>query len=204
MTGLTPARVLILLAAACAAAAADQQPELIVLDPNHPLIQEPGTLRPAGTTQAPRPGEGAGETPQVVPLQPPGVNAREILSGLWFRYRALAQSGDGDGAARQITTALAFMKREGLRASPEIAGALLAEGGRGLEAGDYRRAKENDSLAVRFAPLMPQAHFALASVLLRGDRDPSAAAREWWAGIRAALSDPENLYDLAGNVLLIL
>ncbi len=204
MTGLAPVRLLILLAAACAAGAADQQPELIVIDPNHPLIQEPGTLRPVGPSEAARPGGGAGETPEVVPLQPPGVNAREILSGLWFRYRALVQSGDGDGAARQITTALAFMKREGLRASPEIAGALLAEGGRGMEAGDYRRAREQDSLAVRFAPLMPQAHFALASVLLRGDRDPAGAAREWWAGIRAVLSDPESLYDLAGNVLLIL
>ena len=175
--------------------AAAQEPEVIVIDPNHPIIQRPGTVSPAtGPTPA--------AAPELVPLPAAGVNAREVLAGLWFRYRALVEQGDREQAARQLATAQAFMRREGLRSSPEIAAALLAEAQRRLEEGDYRRAKESFVLAARFAPELPAPHLGLASALLRGDRDPAGAVSEWWGGVRAALGDPELLYNLAGNGLL--
>lgn len=179
-----------------------QDPEVIVLDPNHPLIQEPGTVAPtpAGATN-PLPGN---EAPEVVPLPAQGVNAHEVLSGLWFRYRVLADHGDADQAGRQIATALAFMNREGLRASPEIAAALMAEARRRYDEGDYRRARDRYVLASHFAPQLPDPHFGLAFALLRGDRDVPGALHEWWVGILASSRDPESIYNLAGNALLVL
>src|SRR5207245_11597571 len=96
-----------------------------------------------------------------------------------------------------------FMRGEGLRSAQEIAAALLGEAHGRLEEGDYRRAKESFDLAARFAPELPAPHLGLASALLRGDRDPAGAISEWWGGVRAALGDPELLYNVAGNGLLV-
>jgi len=179
-----------------------QDSEVIVLDPNHPVIQAPGTVSaPGGAASLASP---SGEVPEVVPLPAQGVNAHEVLSGLWFRYRVLAQHGDAEQAGRQIATALAFMRREGLRASPEIAAALMAEARRHHLEGDYRGARDSYALAARFAPELPDPHFGLAFALLRGDRDLPGAFGEWWAGLRAFARDPESIYNLAGNGLLVL
>ncbi len=203
MTRTTSGLLLVLVAGlGLARPVAAQDSEVIVLDPNHPLIQEPGTVAPMpGGATTPLSGSDA---PEVVPLPAQGVNAHEVLAGLWFRYRVLAEHGDADQAGRQIATALAFMKREGLRASPEIAAALMAEARRRYVEGDYRRARELHVLAARFAPQLPEPHLGLASALLRGDRDVPGALGEWWAGIRASGSDPESIYNLAGNALLVL
>lgn len=203
MTRTTSGILLVLVAAlGLARPIVAQDPEVIVLDPNHPFIQEPGTVAPLpGGATSPLPGNDA---PEVVPLPAQGVNAHEVLAGLWFRYRVLADHGDVDQAGRQIVTALAFMKREGLRASPEIAAALMAEARRRYDEGDYRRARENDMVASRFAPQLPEPHFGLALALLRGDRDVTGALHEWWAGICAAARDPESIYNLAGNALLVI
>ncbi|PYS97588.1 MAG: hypothetical protein DMF50_00130 [Acidobacteria bacterium] len=174
-----------------------QEPEVIVLDPNRPLIQNPGTVRygaGGSATLAP--------APELVSLPVQGVNAREVLAGLWFRQRALVEKGDTEGAARQMKSALEFMKREGLRAAPEIAAAFLAVARRSLVEGDYRRAKESFALAARFEPWLPAAHFGMALALLKGDRDLPGAFAEWWEGLRASAGEPGSFFYLAGNVFL--
>src|SRR5262245_9985375 len=107
-----------LLSGPALSSAVAQESEVIVLDPNHPLIQNPGTVRPTAVGAAPA--AAATAAPGVAPLQE-GVNAREVLSDLWFRERAVAQHGDAVEAARLIEGALDFMKREGLRGAPQIA-----------------------------------------------------------------------------------
>ena len=193
------AAVLPLLLAILAAghAARAQEPEVIVLDPNRPLIQNPGTVRSgaaAPSTLAP--------APELVSLPAQGINAREVLAGLWFRQRALVEKGDAEGAAQQMKSALEFMKREGLRAAPEIAAAFLADARRSLVEGDYRRAKDSFALAARFEPWLPAAHFGMALTLLKGDRDLPGAFAEWWAGLRASAGEPGSFFYLAGNVFL--
>src|SRR5438552_14518390 len=112
-----------------------QEPEVIVLDPNRPLIQNPGTVAPSspGTNTGAEPGAPG----PILPLQE-GVNAREVLADLWFKEEALQRRGEKDEAARQIEVALDFMQREGLRGAPEIAGAFLAKARSRLDEGDYR------------------------------------------------------------------
>jgi tetratricopeptide (TPR) repeat protein len=175
--------------------AAAQEPEVIHLDPNQPLIQNPGTSQPQGAPSNP---------PEVVPLPAQGVNAREVLAGLWFRYQALLERGDVEGAGRQVSTALEFMKREGLQAAPEIAAAFLSKARQSLVEGDYHRSSEFFRLAARFDPALTAAHFGLALALLRGDRDLPGAVREWWAGVRRSLSEPESAFYEAGNGFLLL
>jgi len=169
-----------------------QEPEVIILDPDQPLIQNPGTVNVA-----------AEEPPETVSISGQGGNVREVLAGLWFRYRALLQRGERDEANAQIEAALDLMNREGLRAVPEIAGALLVEGQRALQDGDYRRARENLRMAARFDPTLAAARFGSGLAILRGDRDPIGAAREIAAGIRALVRDPESMYYLAGRVVPI-
>src|SRR6266850_4964566 len=113
-------RLVVLLAVAltCAPALA-QEPEVIILDPNHPLIQGPGTVPAEAEGTAPAPSAAGGSSFS-------GVNVREVLADLWFRQRALQDRGRAEEAAAQIETALGFMRREGVRASPEIAAAFLA------------------------------------------------------------------------------
>src|SRR5437899_12782292 len=193
-------RTLAILSATCLVRLAlAQEPEVILLDPNHPLIQPPGTIHP-GPAPTPR----STSPVELVPLPTQGVNAREVFAGLWFRYRAFLQQGAADDASRQVESALDFMKREGLRTSPEIAGAFLAEARRALEEGDYRRSKEDYVLAAGFAAGDPAARFGLAWLLLRGDRDPGSALKEWWAGLRVLAGDTESLYTLAANGFLAL
>ena len=177
-----------------------QEPEIIVLDPNRPLIQSPGTV-PAPAGRSPAPAEDTG-VPLGAPLQE-GVNAREVLADLWFKQRALAGRGDTAEAARQVETALDFMKREGLRGAPEIAGAYLAEARRYLDDGDYRGAQENFRLASHFDPALAAAHLGLAVALLRGDRDLSGALGELWAALKVRMTDAGSVYQQAGNGLII-
>src|SRR5256712_5429697 len=177
-----------------------QEPEIIGLDPNRPLIQSPGTV-PAPAGRSPAPAEDTG-VPLGAPLQE-GVNAREVLADLWFKQRALAGRGDTAEAARQVETALDFMKREGLRGAPEIAGAYLAEARRYLDDGDYRGAQENFRLASHFDPALAAAHLGLAVALLRGDRDLSGALGELWAALKVRMADVGSVYQQAGNGLII-
>src|SRR5262249_8216965 len=158
-----------------------QEPEVIVLDPNHPIIQNPGTVRPS-TGEVLAPGQGTSQAPG--PAIQEGVNAREVLADLWLKQRALLRPGNATEAAPQIETAVDFMRREVMRGAPEMAGALLAEARRYLEDGDYRGAQENFRLASRFHPDLAEAHFGLALALLRGDRDVSAALGELWSAVK--------------------
>ncbi|HXH28007.1 MAG TPA: tetratricopeptide repeat protein, partial [Candidatus Polarisedimenticolia bacterium] len=141
--------------------------------------------------------------PEVISLPAEGGNTREVLQGLWFRYRALAQRGDKDEASRVIETALAFMRREGLNVAPTIASALVAEGQQAYGEGDYRRAKETLGFAAQFDPTLAAAHFGMGLTLLRGDRDPWSAAGEMWKGLRSMTQDPEMLYTLVANTTVV-
>lgn len=177
-----------------------QEPEVIVIDPNRPLIQSPGTV-PAPAVGAPaRAEDGSGVS--FVPAQE-GVNAREVLADLWFRQRELLRRGEAAEAERQVETALEFMRREGLRGAPEIAGAFHAEAQRALAEGNYRGARDNFRLAARFDPTLAAAHFGLAAVLLRGDRDLAGALGELWAALGIRLANAGSLYRQAGNGILI-
>jgi len=192
--------LVVLLLALGVSAAPAQEPEVIVLDPNRPLIQNPGTV------PAPSGGTTSAAEPTTLPVEPPlreGVNAREVLADLWFKQRALAVRGDAAEAARQVEMALEFMKREGLRGAPEIAGAFLAEARRCLDDGNYRGAQENFRLASRFDPALAAAHFGLAAALLRGDRDLSGALGELWIGLKVRMSDAGSVYQQAGNGFLV-
>ncbi len=191
----------LLLLAVAAPPARAQEPEVIVLDPNHPIIQSPGTV-PAPAGVAPAPGAGEAGAPGVTPLQE-GVNAREVLADLWFKERALLQRGDAAEAARQIETALDFMQSEGLRGAPEIAGAFLAEARGHLDNGDYKAAQDNFRLAARFDPALSATHFGLAVARLRGDRDLSGAIGELWVALKVWLTDAVSIDREAGNGLLI-
>ena len=174
-----------------------QEPEVIHLDPNRPLIQDPGTVTPPA--EAVPPGATA---PAALPPQD-GVNAREVLADLWFRQRALARRGETAEAARQIEAALDFMRREGLSGAPEIAGAFLADARLALDEGQYRRAQESFRLAASFDPSVAAARVGLALALLRGDRDLRGAMHEIGAALRVGLGDAGSIYQRAGNGFVI-
>jgi Flp pilus assembly protein TadD len=179
--------------------AAAQEPEVIILDPSHPLIQDPRTAHPGEEPS------GAEVTPSDIDIPVPGqgVDAREILADLWFRQRALAGRGSPAEAAHAVAVALEFMRREGLRAAPEIAAAFGAEAREALRDGDYRRARDNFELAARFDPSGPGPQFGLAIVLLRGERDPLAAFSAWWKGWSLSWGDPGTVCAHLGNALLL-
>ena len=189
--------ILLLLAALAAPPAAAQEPEIIILDPNRPLIQDPRTRGPAMAPAPPTP-RASGE---LAPLPAGAANDREVLAGLWFRYRELR--GEPAEAARQLDTALEYMRRQGLREAPEIAAALMAEASRSHARSDYVAAREYYQRASSFAPTLAGARFGLAKISLRADKRPIAAAAAWWDGIRALLRDPGQLGDLAGNGALL-
>jgi tetratricopeptide (TPR) repeat protein len=190
----------LLLVALAAPPARAQEPEVIILDPNRPLIQNPGTVRPPAAARPREAAEAPAPAPQALRE---GVNAREVLAEFWFRQHALTARGESAEAARQIETALDFMSREGLRGAPEIAGAFLAEAQRFLDDGDYRGAQDRFRLASRFDPALSAAHVGLAIALLRGDRDLSGAVAELWSALRVRLTDAGSLYQQAGNGLII-
>ena len=178
-----------------------QEPEVIVLDPNRPLIQNPGTVTPS--EPRPRTIQEPGEANPVVPLQE-GVNARQVLADLWFKEEALQRRGDKEEAARQVGVALDFMQREGLRGAPEIAGAFLTRAWSRLDDGDYRGAQEQFRLAARFDPALGAAHSGLAIALLRGDRDLRGAGSEVWTAVTIGLGNAGVVYQQTGNALLII
>ncbi|PYT15492.1 MAG: hypothetical protein DMF51_06615 [Acidobacteria bacterium] len=190
----------VLFAVLAAAPSRAQEPEVIVLDPNRPLIQNPRTVAPpAPGTKAGAETEGPGP---ILPLQE-GVNAREVLADLWFKEEALQRRGEKDEAARQVEVALDFMQREGLRGAPELAGAFLAKARSRLDEGDYRGAQDHFRLAARFDPALGAAHAGLAIALLRGDRDLRGAAGEGWTALKIGLGDAGVLYHQMGNAVLI-
>src|SRR6266446_8311484 len=115
-----------------------QESEIIVIDPNHPIVQQPGTIQPQGSQLRP-PTAAPAQAAESAPAPAAGVDAREVMGGLWFRARVLMQQGEEEAAARQLQIAREFMQREGLRSAPEIASALLVEGRRALEGGQYPR-----------------------------------------------------------------
>jgi tetratricopeptide (TPR) repeat protein len=146
---------------------------------------------------------GAPPGADVVPATGQGMNAREILAGLWFKYQALRQRGAEQEAATLMNAAIGFMQREGLQAAPEIAAALLVEGRRFLRDGDDSRAITAFGLASRLDPSLASARFALAGTLLRA-RDLGGGIKAWWDGVRALFGDPEAVFHLFGSALLVL
>jgi tetratricopeptide (TPR) repeat protein len=174
-----------------------QEPEVIHLDPDRPLIQDPGTVKPEEAGAAP-PAAVAGP-----PAGEPPPDLRALLADLWFRQRALLERGGGAEAEQQIQAALAFMRRERLRAAPEVAGAFFADGRRALDEERYDRARDAFGAATRFDPSLAAAHYGLATVRLRADRDLGGALDAIRAGLGAQVGDPVAQAMLAANALLI-
>src|SRR5262245_61748403 len=85
--------VLLVLAAGAGQGLA-QEPEVIVLDPNHPIIQNPRTVPPPTERALPP----AQARPETGPVIQEGVNAREVLADLWFKERALLRQGASNEA----------------------------------------------------------------------------------------------------------
>jgi tetratricopeptide (TPR) repeat protein len=166
-----------------------QEPTIIQLEPQ------------TGPEESATPSAAAG--PEVINLASQGGNTREVLQGLWFRYRAMVQRGEREEAARLMGAALEFMHREGTRMAPQLAAAFLAEGRRAYTEGDYRRAKENFGLAARFDPTLAAAHFGMSLAVLRGDRDPGAGLAEIWSGVVTTVKDPESVYTLLSNTTVV-
>ncbi|HYV86755.1 MAG TPA: tetratricopeptide repeat protein [Patescibacteria group bacterium] len=170
----------------------------------------PGASRPqAAEPEVIRIAPGAGEAgdaaaPELLPSPAQGVNARQILSDLWFKYQGLRQRGAAKEAEALVTSALAFMQREGLRSAPEIAAAFLAEGRRARRDGDDSGAVESFQLSLRFDPDRADTHLALAAVLLGGTHELGEGLREMGRGARALLTDPESIFFLGGAILTIL
>ena len=175
------------------APAAAQDAEVIYLD-EHPAAS-PGPDRVAADDD---------EEAEVVPLPAQGIDSREILNGLWFRYSALVERQRTTEADRLVLVALEFMMREGLRSAPEIAAAFHSQARLALEAGDFDKAGSDFRRALQFDPNLAVAHRGLALALLRGDRALFAALAEWWRGAWSVVRDPESLFLILGNSALVL
>jgi tetratricopeptide (TPR) repeat protein len=170
----------------------------------HPAPTEPEVIRiEPGAGEADDSSAGAaGPVPLPVPAQ--GVNARQILSDLWFKYQGLRQRGAVKEADALVTSALAFMQREGMRSAPEIGAAFLAEGRRARHDGDDSGAVESFRLSLRFDPDRADSRLALAAVLLGGTHEIGEGLRVLAQGVMALLSDPESIFFLGGAMLIIL
>jgi tetratricopeptide (TPR) repeat protein len=150
-------------------------------------------------------GSVAGASPPVtLPVPAQGVNARQILSDLWFKYQGLRQRGAVKEADALVSAALAFMQREGLRSAPEIAAAFLAEGRRARRDGDDSGAVESFRLSLRFDPDRADTRLALAAVLLSGTHEIGEGLRTLAQGVKALLTDPETIFLMGGAMLMIL
>src|SRR5262245_11094409 len=125
-------------------------PAAFAAPPSGTATEPPEVIHLDTTTAAPD--ASAADAPpgaEVVPATSQGMNAREILSGLWFKYQALRQRGADQEAATLMAAAIGFMQREGLQAAPEIAAALLVDGRRSLRDGDDAKAITAFGLASR-------------------------------------------------------
>jgi len=181
-----------------ATAVAAQEPEVIHLDPDRPLIQDPGTLKPAEADGSSRPATIDAPAPEES-----APDVRELLADLWFRHRAVLERGGLEEAEQQLQAALNFMRRESLRSAPEVAAAFFADGRRALEEEQYARARAAFEAATRFDPALAAAHYGLATVRLRADRDLAGAIGAIVAGARAQFADPPTRMVLAANALLV-
>ena len=149
-------------------------------------------------------GESASPAPGTPSLPRGGqvVDTRTVLADLWFHHQELRQRGAEPEAEALIDKAIAFMQREGLRSAPDLADAFLAEGRRDRRDGNEARALENYGLALRFDPDRADARVALGILEMRGG-GLAQGARNLMIGLRGLVSDPENLFYLAGAVLLL-
>jgi tetratricopeptide (TPR) repeat protein len=164
------------------------EPEVIRIDPN------------AAPVPAPPPAPGAAAAPPLAP----GVNAREVLiNQFWFKHQTLRQRGATSEAAALVDQAIAFMEREGLRASPEVGAAFLAGARRARRDGEMESALDQVRLSLRFDPGRADARFTLAGLLLR-QGDLAGGLRAVRDGFMSLLRDPELLFYLSGAVLVVL
>jgi tetratricopeptide (TPR) repeat protein len=175
-------------------APAEEDPEVIHLDPDETVLEPLPSDDAEAEIVSPH---------ALVPMPTQGVDAKEILTGLWFKQRAFRERGQLEEAARQVEVALEFMRREGLRTAPEIAAAFVAQGRRDLDNGDYPTAKDSFTLATRFQPTLTGAHLGLGLTLLQGERDIGGALGAWWNAVLNLFIDPGSLYFLAANGVLI-
>ena len=84
-----------------------------------------------------------------------------------------------------------------------IASAFEVEARRAAADGNFDAAQDDYRRALRFDPNLASAHRGLAAALLRGDRDLFGGLGEWFGGIRVVFTDPESVYLLSGNALLV-
>jgi len=167
---------------------APSEPEVIRLDPA-------GVPAPPATPGAPG---------DVLRPSQQGVNAREVLiNQFWFEHQTRRQRGATREAAALVDQAIAFMEREGLRASPEIGAAFLAGARRARRDGEMESALEQVRLSLRFDPGRADARFTLAGLLLR-QGDLAGGLRAAKDGIVGFGNDPELLFYLSGAFLIAL
>jgi hypothetical protein len=177
----------LLLATAGPRAILAQEPEVIRLNP----VEAPAA--------APAPDAATAPAPSRTP-----VNAREVLiNQFWFAHQSLVKRGAAREASALVDQAVAFMEREGLRASPEIGAAFLAGARRARRDGEVESALDQVRLALRFDPGRSDARFTLAGLLLRTG-DLAGGLRAVRDGLLSLVRDPEQMFYLAGGVVSIL
>ena len=160
-------------------------------------------LNPIGAAPAPAAAPGEPEPALRPPAQ--GVNAREVLiNDFWFKHQTLRQRGARSEAAVLVDQAIAFMEREGLRVSPEVAAAFLAGARRARRDGEMESALEQVRLSLRFDPGRTDARFTLAGLLLRQGGDLAGGLRAAKDGLVGLGRDPELLFYLSGALLIAL
>jgi tetratricopeptide (TPR) repeat protein len=169
-------------------------------DPNAPVEPEVIRIDPnAAPVPAPPPAGGAAVPAAIGP----GVNAREVLiNQFWFKHQTLTQRGATREASALVDQAVAFMEREGLRASPEVGAAFLAGARRARRDGEMESALDQVRLSLRFDPGRADARFTLAGLLVR-QGDLAGGLRAFRDGIVSLLQDPELLFYLSGAVLVV-
>ena len=186
-----------LLAAAIGGACLLLAPDARAQSPSEPEVIR---LEPVGAAPAPAAPESQGA------LRPAtqGVNAREVLiNQFWFKHQTLRQRGAEREASTLVDQAIAFMEREGLRASPEIGAAFLAGARRARRDGEMESALEQVRLSLRFDPGRTDARFTLAGLLLR-QGDLAGGLRAAKDGLVGLGRDPELLFYLSGALLIAL
>lgn len=131
------------------------------------------------------------------------MNVQEVLGELWFRRKGFLEKKDTASADRQVGLMRDVVRREGILSAEDLSGAFLVDGARVLETGSPRPALQSFHLAKEFAPDRPDASFAVAWTLWKGERDLWGALAAATEGIRIALKNPSARTAQLGNLSLI-
>lgn len=108
------------------------------------------------------------------------------LEALWFQRKSFLADRRRDDAARQGQLIRAYCEEEGVKRLKPLAGALVTEAVRFIEAGDYDGALDSLSLASAFDPGRPELRLMRARIYWQANQGYAASGMELLAGLREA------------------